>query len=81
MDARLLVRGKRFSSICAIDFSGIVDVFTTKGSVNADIFCDFIERKTKSLKVQQRSLMISFYRDFVPSQQMIARVTLSMQDM
>ena len=25
--------------------------------------------------------MISFYRDFVPSQQMIAMVTLSMQDM
>lgn len=44
MDTRLLVRGKRFSSICAMDFSGIVDVFTTKGSVNADIFCDFIER-------------------------------------
>ena len=44
VDAWLLVRGKRFSSICAMDFSGIVDVFTTKGSVNADIFCDFIER-------------------------------------
>ena len=39
-----MVRGKRFSSICAMDFSGIVDVFTTKGSANADIFSDFIER-------------------------------------
>ena len=44
VDTRLLVRGKRFSSICAMDVSGIVDVFTTKGSVNADTFCDFVER-------------------------------------
>ena len=44
MDTRLLVRGKRFSSICAMDVSGIVDVFTTKRRGNADTFCDFIER-------------------------------------
>ena len=43
VDTRLLVRGKRFSSICAMDVTGIVDVFTTKGSVNADTFCDFVE--------------------------------------
>ena len=36
----------------------------------------------RSLKVQlRRSLMISFYSDFVLLQQMIATVTLSMQDM
>ena len=40
----MFFRGKRFSSICAMDVSGIVDVFTTKGSVNADAFCGFIER-------------------------------------
>ena len=38
----------------------------------------FFSRMMRSLKVQLRK--ISFYRDFVLSQQMIAMVTLSMQD-
>ena len=38
------VVGQREEVLFNLDFSGIVDVFTTKGSVNADIFCDFIER-------------------------------------
>ena len=143
MDTRLLVREKRFSSVCAMDVSGIVDVFTTKGSVNAALpLCDFFKRDfapklmrfdgknprsvvlmdnvkfhhcsqalaaiegtgvlvhflppcspdlnpaekvfsksstffsriMRSLKVQLRNLMISFYRGFVPSQRMIAVV-------
>lgn len=44
MDTRLLLRGKRFSSICAVEQDGILGIYTTKGSVNGDVFSDFLER-------------------------------------
>ena len=44
VDTRLLLRGKRFSSICAVGLDGILGIYTTKGSINADVFSDFLDR-------------------------------------
>lgn len=41
---KLLVRGKRFSAIGILCIDGIVDVYTTDGSVDGEKFCTFIER-------------------------------------
>ena len=41
---RLLIRGKRFSTIAAMCMDGIIDVHITTGSVDGEAFCDFIER-------------------------------------
>ena len=41
---RLLVRGKRFSTIAAMCMDGIIDVHITTGSVDGETFCEFIER-------------------------------------
>ena len=38
----LLVRGRRISSIAAIDSTGLVDVYNTNGTVNGEIFYDFV---------------------------------------
>ena len=39
---RLMVRGKRVSSIAAISSTGMVDVYMTTDSVNGDTFFDFV---------------------------------------
>ena len=41
---KLLVRGKRFSAIGILCIDGIVDVYTTDGSVDGEKFCTFVER-------------------------------------
>ena len=41
---RLLVKGKRYSAIAGLHMSGMLDVYVTNGSVNADIFCEYAER-------------------------------------
>lgn len=41
---RLLVRGKRFSTIAAMCIDGVIDVHITSGSVDGETFAGFIER-------------------------------------
>ena len=41
---RLLVRGKRYSTIAGMSMDGMLDVHITTQSVDADVFCDYIER-------------------------------------
>lgn len=41
---RLLCRGKRVSSVAAMDINGVICVNSTTTSVNGDFFCDFFER-------------------------------------
>ena len=41
---KLLVRGERISVIVAITVNGILDLQIVRGSVNGDVFMDFVER-------------------------------------
>ena len=41
---RLLVRGKHYSTIAGMSMDGMLDVHITTESVDADIFCEYIER-------------------------------------
>ena len=41
---RLLCRGKRVSSVAAIDVNGVLCVKSTLETINGDFFCDFLER-------------------------------------
>ena len=41
---KLLVRGERISVIVAMTVNGILDLQIVRGSVNSDIFMDFVER-------------------------------------
>ena len=41
---KLLVRGERISVIVAMTVNGILDLQIVRGSVNGDIFMDFIQR-------------------------------------
>ena len=40
---RLLVKGKRYSAIAGLHMSGMLDIHVTTESVDADIFCEYIE--------------------------------------
>lgn len=37
VDMQLLIRGKRYSLICAVEINGILGIYGTKRSVNKDI--------------------------------------------
>ena len=41
---RLLVKGKRYSAIAGLHMGGMLDVYVTTGSVDADQFCEYTER-------------------------------------
>ena len=41
---RLLVKGKRYSTIAGMSMDGILDVHITTGSVDGDIFYEYVER-------------------------------------
>ena len=43
-DTQLLHRGKRISAIGLMGLNGILDVYTTTGSVDESVFLDFLER-------------------------------------
>lgn len=43
-DTQLLCRGKRVSAIGIMGLCGLLDVYTTSGSVNEEVFLDFLER-------------------------------------
>lgn len=43
-DRRLLVRGKRYSAIPVMSLDGIHDVFVTEGTVNGEVFTDFLKQ-------------------------------------
>ena len=45
---KLLWRGQRVSAICAISLEGVLDCYTTTGTVNADTFEDFITNSLAS---------------------------------
>ncbi len=42
---KLLVRGERVSAIAAMSINGIVDLKIVRGSVNGDVYVDFIEKQ------------------------------------
>ena len=41
---RLLVKGKRYSTLDSMSMGSMLDVHITTESVNADMFCDYVER-------------------------------------
>ena len=41
---KLVVRGERISVIVAMTVNGILDLQIVRGSVNGDVFMDFVER-------------------------------------
>ena len=44
VETQLLCRGKRISSIGVMGLTGILDVYSTTGTVDENVFCDFLER-------------------------------------
>ena len=44
VDYKLSIRGKRFSSIAIMSERGMEDVDIYEGTVNGDIFCEFVTR-------------------------------------
>lgn len=44
-DFRFKLRGKRYSAIGIISIDGIEDVYVTEGSVNGDVFLDFVHEQ------------------------------------
>ena len=49
VDMRLFISWKRYSSTCAVGVDGILDIYNTKGNVNEDTFCNFLERLVPKL--------------------------------
>ena len=43
-DTQLLCRGKRISAIGLMGMHGLLDVYTTTGTVDENVFVDFLER-------------------------------------
>ena len=43
-DTQLLCRGKRVSAIGTMGLNGMLDVYTTTGSVDEEVFLDFLEK-------------------------------------
>ena len=41
---RLLIKGKRYSTIAGMSMDGMLDVHITTESVDGDMFCDYVER-------------------------------------